>query len=223
MTRPTIDSRQRLLDAAATAFAQSGFDGTSVDSIASRAGVNKAMIYYHFKSKQNLYLEVLRGIFAAIVEHTGRVAASGRSAPDKVVAFAEAIDAEADARPYLPPIMMREMTEGAARLDPDLLRLISRILGNLRTILEQGVREGTLRPAEPVLTYFSLIAPIIFFRVSAPIRHAMGRHHIVPGLRHLDSRAFLSHATAHLLRALAVEGVATEPRLPRQTRSGDHE
>jgi len=55
------ESRQRILDTARAVFAEKGFDGARVDEIAQRAGVNKALIYYYFKSKDQLLQELLRG------------------------------------------------------------------------------------------------------------------------------------------------------------------
>ncbi len=49
-----LTARRRILDAAAREFAASGFDGARVDEIARKAGVNKALIYYYFKSKEEL-------------------------------------------------------------------------------------------------------------------------------------------------------------------------
>jgi len=67
------DSRKRILDAAEVEFAAKGFDGARVDAIAARAGVNKALLYYYFKSKDGLletllagYLEGLRAAKAAV-------------------------------------------------------------------------------------------------------------------------------------------------------------
>lgn len=54
------ESRQRILDTARGVFAEKGFDGARVDEIALRAGVNKALIYYYFKSKDELLKEILR-------------------------------------------------------------------------------------------------------------------------------------------------------------------
>jgi len=48
-------SRARVFAAAAEEFALRGFDGAKVDRIAERAGVNKAMLYYHFTDKAALY------------------------------------------------------------------------------------------------------------------------------------------------------------------------
>jgi AcrR family transcriptional regulator len=229
-TRRPTRSREALLAAATDEFALQGFDGASVDLIAARAGVNKAMIYYHFKSKQRLYVEILRGVFSAMGARTAAVADTNAPATQKIAAFAAAISAEADARPYIPPIMMREIAEGARRLDADTLRLMSRLFTNLRAILEQGVREGTFRPANPLLTYFSLISPIFFFRAARPVRDAMDRHGLVPGVSALDDDVLLAHVTENLLHALAPDrpaaaarkGTRKAPAPTRRPRHGEH-
>jgi AcrR family transcriptional regulator len=53
-------SRAKILDAARAEFSEKGFDGARVDEIAKRAEVNKALIYYYFKSKDELLQELLR-------------------------------------------------------------------------------------------------------------------------------------------------------------------
>jgi AcrR family transcriptional regulator len=63
-SRSGRDTRQALLDAATRLFAQRGFDGTSVREIADEAGVNLAMVSYHFSGKEGLY--------AACIEPYGR-------------------------------------------------------------------------------------------------------------------------------------------------------
>ena len=63
-----IQNRQKILSTAIHEFAEHGKAGARVDRIAERAGVNKAMIYYHFNSKDNLYA-------ASIAEHITQVAA----------------------------------------------------------------------------------------------------------------------------------------------------
>lgn len=53
-------SRQEILDAAARAFMEQGFSGTSIDTVADNLGCTKGRIYYHFKSKADLFFEVHR-------------------------------------------------------------------------------------------------------------------------------------------------------------------
>lgn len=61
----TQDSKAKILEAARAEFAERGFDGARVDTIAKRAEVNKALIYYYFKSKNELLQELLRGFLEA--------------------------------------------------------------------------------------------------------------------------------------------------------------
>jgi TetR/AcrR family transcriptional regulator len=220
------ETRRAILAAAATAFAAHGFAGASVDDIAAGAGFNKAMIYYHFKNKKGLYVEILRDVFRAMGARTGDIAASDRDPGAKIEAFIDALNDMASSRPYMPPIMMREMAEGAIRLDADTLRLMAGIFNNLRLILEDGARKGVFRRANPVLTYFTLVAPVIFFRATAPIRAALGKAHIVD-VRLIDPPAFVANlksAALTVLTAAASSPASTRPprRRSRSTRSGDH-
>lgn len=57
----SLASKAKILEAARAEFAERGFDGARVDTIAKRAEVNKALIYYYFKSKTELLQELLRG------------------------------------------------------------------------------------------------------------------------------------------------------------------
>lgn len=53
------ERRTGILDAALTAFSQSGYHSASIDDIAREAGVSKALIYEHFASKQELYADLI--------------------------------------------------------------------------------------------------------------------------------------------------------------------
>src|SRR5689334_22498934 len=68
MTRPAEDTRQALVRAATSVFAESGFEAGSVRRITEQAKANQAAINYHFGSKEGLYREVLRATLAAFKE-----------------------------------------------------------------------------------------------------------------------------------------------------------
>jgi AcrR family transcriptional regulator len=59
-------TRASILAAATREFAEKGFGGARVDSIAARAGTNKRMLYHYFGDKEALYLVVLEEAYAGI-------------------------------------------------------------------------------------------------------------------------------------------------------------
>jgi AcrR family transcriptional regulator len=64
MTDQNQGTKLRILEVARVLFAEKGFEGTSVRDIAAEADVNVASLNYHFLSKDNLFLEVLRAGYA---------------------------------------------------------------------------------------------------------------------------------------------------------------
>lgn len=64
MTDQSTDTKLKIMDAARELFAAHGFEGTSIRDIAKAADVNVASVNYHFSSKDNLILEVLRQGYA---------------------------------------------------------------------------------------------------------------------------------------------------------------
>jgi TetR/AcrR family transcriptional repressor of mexJK operon len=56
-----LEKRQALLEAAARLFLEQGFERTSVDAIAARAGVSKLTVYSHFEGKEGLFKALIAG------------------------------------------------------------------------------------------------------------------------------------------------------------------
>ena len=195
------DSRGRILAAATAEFAARGYAGAGIDRIARRARLNKAMIYYHFASKQALYREIIREMYAA-VQVRFEVIVSGHEAPDrKLAACLAALIEEAEKRPYFPAILLREVAEGAPRFDSEIYRLIASLYQSVRAVLTDGQRTGAFAAVHPVVGYMGMMAPILFFLATAPARRQMQRVQ-ANELTDLDPRAFLVRHQEFALRAL---------------------
>jgi AcrR family transcriptional regulator len=160
-------TRARLLAAAAAEFAARGFAGANIDRIAAAAGLNKAMIYYHFKSKADLYREILRDMFAAVGARVREAAGSDRPPEEKVRLFVRAIASEAQARPHFPPIWFREIAEGGAHLDAETLRHVAGVVEALREIIRDGVRAGRFKPVNPFLVHAGIVGPMLLHFVAS--------------------------------------------------------
>jgi TetR/AcrR family transcriptional regulator len=160
-TASTVSTRAAVFDAAALQFSAKGFDGVSTEDIARDAGVNKAMIYYHFADKLALYREIVREGLQTMSEAVGAIAGSAIRPPSKIDAFIEAFVRMTETRPWMPAMMLREIAEGAPRLDPETMTHMRGLIGNFAGILKQGQQSGDFRAIHPILAYESLVGPII--------------------------------------------------------------
>lgn len=70
---PRALRRAQLLETATRQFTRSGYHRTSVDSIAAAAGVTKPVLYQHFGSKEDLYLEVVRAVGARLITEIDQI------------------------------------------------------------------------------------------------------------------------------------------------------
>ena len=114
--RLTADARRRsILKAARKAFSETGdMNGTTMRTIADRAGISEGVIYRHFESKDQLFVE-------AVVEPL-------REAVDSIVAASEAIDVEG-------PLTAERQMESLSGLYRQLIATLEEVLPLLGLVL----------------------------------------------------------------------------------------
>ena len=81
---PAAERREQLLDVAREVFARHGFHETSMNDVAEAAGVTKPVLYQHFGSKRDLYLELLTDVGGQLLEAIG-AATGGAAGPRQQV------------------------------------------------------------------------------------------------------------------------------------------
>ena len=148
--RNTGATREALMNAATDLFAQRGFEGTRVDQIAETAGVNKAMISYHFGGKGALYNEILRETFADAHRRFEAIRHSDAPADERLRAFIQTFADLALRRPALPAMVLREVMSGGLHIEKDLLPKLLAIFGLVQEIIDQGIEQGTFSGGEPL-------------------------------------------------------------------------
>ena len=67
MARPGSDLRSRVVPAARARFLAQGVDGASLRSIADDAGTSIGMVYYYFKTKDDLFLAVVEDVYGELM------------------------------------------------------------------------------------------------------------------------------------------------------------
>ena len=201
MARPARVSPDVILAAAALEFAARGFGGARVDRIARRAKVNKAMIYYHFKSKERLYRTLLRRMFTLAAERLQAIAGGPGAPADKVDLAIAGIAAFIQEHTFFPSIMLREVAERGAHLDRETLKTLAAVPRTVAGIVEEGVTRGDFRPVDPVFAYFSMLAPIVFYLAGTPIRKELSHLHVI-NMRAMSPAEFVEQAQESARRAL---------------------
>jgi AcrR family transcriptional regulator len=201
---PVRDTREDVYLAAAELFSARGFDGVGVDDIAHAARLNKAMIYYHFEGKLALYKAVVRDMLRSVGTLVAEIADRPVPADQRVAAFIAGFVQMADQRPWFPPLMLREISEGAPRLDPETLALMKTVFLAFGRILADGRQAGLFRPINPILAYMSIIAPILLNAARERAAARPGRIDL-PMFAEVPHAELVSHMQQAALRLLALE------------------
>jgi len=204
MARPPRVSPDRILAAAAGEFAARGFAGARVDRIARRARVNKAMLYYHFRSKQALYDALLRRTFAEAAARVRAIAAADLPPADKIDQVIAGIAAFVEEHEYFPAIMLREIAEGGAHLDAATLAELAAVPRAVGEIVQEGVKRRLFRPVDPIAAYFTMFPPIVFYLAGSPIRSRLSSQHLL-NANLLPHEQFVRHLQHSMRLALAAD------------------
>lgn len=166
-------TRAALVRAALPLFALGGFAGTTVEAIAGAAGVNKALISYHFGGKQGLFTAILGDILSVAEARMGPLAADARPADQRLRDFVRIWAATAAETPEFPVLVMRELIAGGQHLEAGFFARIVAIFGTVREIIADGVRDGQFRPVDPLMTHLSLVGSLMFFFATEPARERL--------------------------------------------------
>jgi len=203
-TRDPEATREALIDAGATVFARLGFAGATTETIAREAGVNKAMISYHFGSKEGLYRAVLASGFSEALARMGPLgqAPPNSSAVELLGRFIESMAATFAHRPTFPLLIQHEALAGGEALDREAVPYMARILELLDAIINRGVAEGVFRPTHPMLLQFQIVGTLLLYFSTRPLRERLaGRGEIPLTLPTLDE--MVHHIHESLLHGLS--------------------
>jgi TetR/AcrR family transcriptional regulator len=197
--RDAEESRRRVWAAAAEAFATRGFDGAKVDEIAAEAGINKAMVYYHFADKITLYRAILQDMFAAVARATADVRDKGGAPETQLRGYVGALIHAAEQRPHFPAIWLREIAEDGRHIDEGIFAALRSVLATLGAILNDGVKAGIWRQVDPFLIQASVAAPVMLMLATRKVRERAG----LGAGSGVD--ALLDHVTTTVLAALTLD------------------
>jgi len=207
--RDPAATRRSLLEAGAALFAERGYEGVAIEEVAARAGVNKALISYHFRGKRGLYVAVLESTFTDLAARLEAIESEATETRHALHGFLEAVARMSRERPGFPTLFLREVL--ASGIEPAVLPHLLRVIAVSRRLAERGAREGLFRRVDPVLLHLGLVGSLIFFFATEPARRRAAAQAGVP-FAVPDERAFLRYLEELTLRGLAPRGPSSRPR-----------
>jgi len=145
------ETRNRILAAAESCFAHSGYDGTSVEQICQEAGVSKGALYHHFDSKQAIFLELLNRWLEAIDIQLADLGGDPADVPERLLSMS-AIIGTVLMIPKDQLLMYLEFINRAVR-DPQVwertIEPYHRYHSQISDMLEASALKGTVQAVQP--------------------------------------------------------------------------
>jgi TetR/AcrR family transcriptional regulator len=167
-------SRAAILRAAERIFAEKGLAGARTEAIARRAGVNKALLYYYFRSKDALYLAVIEEHLKEFETQALEILKASGSARARLLSYVSMHFDFVSAHRFFPILLQRTMLTGGPALNRLRRRWAWPVMRRLVELIEQGVREGELRAVDGGHTLMSLISLTVHYFAAAPLIRVVG-------------------------------------------------
>lgn len=200
------DTRAAILAAAEQSFAKSGLAGARTDAIAAAAGVNKALLYYYFKSKGGLYEAVVEDHFREFNRQALQVLAAPASARAVLLRYVSLYFDFISARQRYAALYQQLMTARGKPLERLVRKYFVPRSDAFNKLLQRGIRDGEFRRTDARHTAISVVGLIVFYFSAAPVLQLLG---------HSDaySAANLRRRKQEVLDFIR-HGLFTEPQAP---------
>ena len=160
-TRNSEATKNQILDAAEAEFAVTGLSGARTEAIAAQTGVTKAMIYYYFQSKEELYQAVLERCLVGMLGMAAQLQLDCLPPDAALVKLLTTMLCCMSENPHIGSILSLEAIQNKGKYYPKELGDI--LYGTLVEILEQGMSLGVFRQLEPRHTAVNIVGACSFY------------------------------------------------------------
>ena len=116
MARPASDIAERIVHAARARFLDEGVEGASLRKIASDAGTNIGMVYYYFKTKDDLFLAVVEEIYSVVLADMTQILTSELPEEQRLAELYQRVARMSDEEFQVIRLIMREALVSSARV-----------------------------------------------------------------------------------------------------------
>lgn len=161
-------TEEKIYEAARRVFISKGMEGARMQEIADEAGLNKALLHYYFRNKENLFKAVFKDTFTKFFIKVKDTLFSNISAKEKLITFIDNYINLIQANPYVPQFIINEINR-----DPQMLKTLMFESGiEPQKILElflSEVRANNISKLDPRHIVISLLGMLVFPFVARPL------------------------------------------------------
>lgn len=166
-------TRARILQAAIGEFSENGLAGARTEQIAEAAGVNKALLYYYFKGKDELYVAALEAVVEAVREKSFAVLDADLPAGERFLGIVlNHFDRMYSNRAFQ-SLMQQEMIRlhrgESNAMGPIAEKLMRPLWARVKAVVEEGIAVGELIPVEWTQLIYAGLGANVFYFLSAPM------------------------------------------------------
>jgi len=167
------ETRKRILDSALSEFAALGLAGARTEQIAAAAGVNKALLYYYFESKEKLYAAALEMVSAQVRDRSMEVFLREASPGERLLRAAlnhfDRILTQREFQALMQQEMIRLHKGEATELAILAKRIFAPLHAMFQSMVREGIASGELIEAEWLQIMLAALGPNVFYFLSAPV------------------------------------------------------
>ena len=143
--RPPRRRQQEILDTAARVFHEKGYDATSIQDIADLVGILKGSLYHYIDSKEDLLYEIIRSSQEDAIAAMAQALAFDGDALEKIRAFVVAHVTFLAENLVRVGVFFHDFRSLGDERRTEILAARDAYYGQLRLLVEQGKKEGTIR------------------------------------------------------------------------------
>jgi TetR/AcrR family transcriptional regulator len=193
---------QRILEAAEMVFAEQGFNGASLESIAEHAGLSKQNMLYYFPSKESLYQHVLKSILDLWIEKMALMEQEGDTPAIMLENYIRGKLEISRTRPYGSKVFANEVISGAEHLQEYIKNNLLPQLDADVALVRSWIDQGMMDPIDPEHLFFTIWASTqTYADFSAQISLALGKE----GLDEEDFQRAGDFLTHVLLKGMGLQ------------------
>lgn len=165
----TTNTEEKIIQAAEIEFIERGFDGARMQAIADKAGINKALLHYYFRSKQKLFEVIFKTANKVFLPKIiGIFSRDDLGFQEKIRLFVSAYIDLISKHPHIPMFVLHELSNNAS----SLLKIIHEIKPDISPIKNQikdEIAKGTIVNINPEQLILNVLSLSIFPIVATPI------------------------------------------------------